>query len=97
MTVALTVLGVFLSLVTPQTLEGLGAWAGPISGALVAAGAVIAGYLREDPLRQDTALSIHAREQARDVALNNQDLGGATGLTPQQQKQQDARFIGNDG
>ena len=49
--VAVTVVSVVLTSVTPDMLGALGPWAGPVAAGLVAGGAALAGYLKRDPLR----------------------------------------------
>ena len=48
----LTGLAAGAAVVTPETLEGLGPWAFPVSIAITAAAAYITGYLKRDPLRE---------------------------------------------
>lgn len=47
-TLALTVLAAALAGITPEMLDALGPWAGPVFLAIGALGAWIAGYLKEE-------------------------------------------------
>ena len=96
-TVGLTVLAIFLSLVTPDMLVALGPAAVPGSVALAGGGAVLLAYLRGDPLRQDSALTLEAQRQVKEQGYVDPAFGTDVGLTPQEQKVQDNRFKGNAG
>lgn len=50
----LTIVVAALGAVTPDMLEGLGAWAPVIFAAISAAGGFLAGYRTRDPLRRTT-------------------------------------------
>lgn len=111
-TVGLTVLAIFLSLVTPELFAGLGPAAAPLAAAIAGGGAVLTAYLRVDPLRQDAALTVAAQKEKLEAGapiyvtnpFNNEVvLVQAVGtvetpkLTPEQQAAQDDRFKGNAG
>lgn len=48
---ALVVVLAAITAVTPEMVDGLGAWAPLVYAGIVALGGVIAGYLKRDPLR----------------------------------------------
>lgn len=96
-TVGLTVLAIFLSLVTPEMLTAVGPAAVPLATGLAGGGAVLLAYLRGDPLRQDSALTLEAQQQVKEQGYVNQPFATDVGLTPQEQKVQDDRFKGNAG
>lgn len=111
-TVGLTVLAIFLSLVTPELFSSLGPAAAPLAAAIAGGGAVLTAYLRVDPLRQDAALTLVAQQEKLAAGLPVHAVNPVTGesvlvhavdtlappkLTPEQQAAQDDRFKGNAG
>lgn len=97
-TILLTVLATFLSLVTPEMFAALGPAAVPLAAGLAGGGAVLTAYLRMDPLRQDSALTLEAQRQLDETGTVAPPFGGVDlGLTPDAQKVQDSRFKGNAG
>lgn len=109
--VGLTVLAVFLSLVTPDMFVALGPAAAPLAAAIAGGGAVLTAYLRLDPLRQDAALTLGVQQEKLSAGVPVHAVNPVTGdsvlvtpyvpakltLTPEQQADQDERFSGNAG
>lgn len=57
-TLGITLLAAALAGITPQMLEGLGVWAGPVFALIAALGAAAAGYLKSDPARNDLTRAV---------------------------------------
>lgn len=60
---ALTLLGAFLTGITPEMLAFLGPWAGPVFSVITAASMLYAAWRKSDPARWDLTLN-HPEETA---------------------------------
>lgn len=65
-TVGLVALSAFLEAITPEHLEPLGIWAGPVGAIVTAIAMLVAAYRATDPLRQNNALTLAAYEHKQE-------------------------------